>query len=355
MRILDRYIAGAVLGGVLLVMAVVLVLAALFTFIGQQDDIGVGRFGVASALLYTLLNLPQQMYELLPIGAMIGALLGLGALARGSELTAMRAAGVSIARIAGTTVATGIVLAAIGILLGEFLAPPLQNLAREEKAFGQFENISFAGRGGAWLRDGNLILNVTQQSGSAEYGGMLVFELSPDDELIALGRASRARAAPDDSWQLEDYAESRFAGDYVSGRATATRTLGSSIGGSFLGLAIADPGDLHLGSLWRLRSVYGANGLDVRAHDFAFWSRIARIVAVPFAVLLAVPFVFGSLRGAGAGTRTLIGMLLGISFFLLQRMVESGAIVFDLPPFWLAWLPTAVLASLALALIARLR
>ena len=65
---------------------------------------------------------------------------------------------------------------------------------------------------------------------------------------------------------------------------------------------------------------------------FAFWSRIARTVAIVFAVLLAIPFVLGSLRSSGAGTRTLMGLLLGICFFLLQRLIESGTVVFDLNP-----------------------
>ncbi|MGH8277069.1 MAG: LptF/LptG family permease, partial [Steroidobacteraceae bacterium] len=103
MSVLDRYMVRAILGAVLLVMGVLLVLGGLFVFIDQQDDIGIGHYTAVSALWYTLLNLPQQAYELLPITVLIGSLLGLGSLARGSELTVVRATGVSIARIAGTT------------------------------------------------------------------------------------------------------------------------------------------------------------------------------------------------------------------------------------------------------------
>ena len=65
---------------------------------------------------------------------------------------------------------------------------------------------------------------------------------------------------------------------------------------------------------------------------FAFWSRIARTVAIAFSVLLAIPFVLGSLRSAGTGTRMLMGLVLGIGFFLLQRLIESGTVVFKLNP-----------------------
>ena len=82
MTILDRYIVRSILGSVLLVMTVVLILGALFVFIDQQDDIGVGHYTAVEALWYTLLNLPQQAFELLPITVLIGSLLGLGSLAR---------------------------------------------------------------------------------------------------------------------------------------------------------------------------------------------------------------------------------------------------------------------------------
>jgi len=88
---------------------------------------------------------------------------------------------------------------------------------------------------------------------------------------------------------------------------------------------------------------------------FAFWSRIARTVGVLFAVLLAIPFVLGSLRSAGAGTRMMLGLLIGIGFFLLQRLIESGSVVFNLNPVVLAWLPTTLLALVTLMLLMRAR
>src|SRR5438552_9157316 len=93
MSVLDRYIVRAILAAVALVMLVLLVLGALATFMDQQDDVGTGSYTALGAFWYTLLNLPQLAYELLPITALIGSLLGLGSLARGSELTVVRAAG----------------------------------------------------------------------------------------------------------------------------------------------------------------------------------------------------------------------------------------------------------------------
>jgi lipopolysaccharide export system permease protein len=355
MSVLDRYVVRSILGAVLLVMMVFMMLGALWVLIDQQDDIGIGHYTVWSALWYTLLNLPQQAYELLPITVLMGALIGLGSLARGSELTVIRSTGVSVARIAGTTLMAAALLIGAEVVLGEFLGPPLQQAAREHKAFSKLSNVSFGTGSGAWVRDGDLILNVAGQSGERQFGGMLIFELGPQHQLLALGRARRATAGAARKWLLTDYAESRFSGDTVSSSPSAQRILESNVTAGFLGLAVQDPDQLTIGALWRLIRYYRNNALDAREYVFAFWSRIARTVAIAFCALLAIPFALGPLRSAGAGTRMALGIMLGVGFFLLQRLIESSTVVFALNPVLLAWLPTALLAAVALGLLAKTR
>ena len=357
MIILDRYIVRTILGSVLMVGAALLMLGALFIFIGEQDDIGSGGYTALGALWYTLLNLPIFAFDLLPIVALIGSLIGLGSLARGSEITVVRATGISIAHLAGICLLAALILVGCAVVLGEFLGPALQQTAREQKAFSRFNNVSFGG-GGAWVRDGNLILHVAQQSSQSQFGGMQIFELSGDHRLLALGQAQHATAASAGSkgkWMLSDYAESRFSGDTVSKSAPSQRVLQSNVTAGFLGLAIENPDQLTNRALWRLISYYRANSLDDREYMFAFWSRIARTVAVIFSVLLAIPFVLGSLRSTGTGTRMLMGLVLGIGFFLLEKLIESGTVVFNLNPVVLAWLPTTLLALVTMALLARAR
>ncbi len=354
MTTIDRYIVRAVLLMSGLVMAALLIIAVFFTFIGEQGDVGQGHYTALGALWYSLLNLPQEAWDLMPIGVLIGALLGLGQLARGSELIVLRASGVSVARIAGSVLIAGLVLLAVQVVLGELLAPPLQQAAKQQKAFERFSNVSFGG-GGAWVRDGGLILNVQGLSAAGPSGGMLVFQLSPDHHLLAIGRAAHESAGADGRWLLSGYRESRFGSDQVVAIAAAERTLDSHVTAEFLGLAAAQPQDLAVRALWTVIQYDRANALDSTPYVFAFWSRIARTLAVVFAVLLAIPFVLGALRTAAAGSRMVVGLLIGVALFLLQRLIETGTIVFNLNPIVLAWLPTLLLAAVTLLLLARAR
>lgn len=356
MNILRRYLIGTVLLYSFMALGVFLALGGLMTFIGQQDDIGVGDYGAADALLYSLLNLPQQAFEVMPIAALIGSILGLGALARGSELVVIRAAGVSVGRVAVSVAAGGLILTLLAVALGEYVAPPLQKFARQQRAFSKFADVSFAGSGSAWVKDGNMMISVEEQTGEGLFGGLFVFRFEDPQRLTSVAQAARASVVPGGrQWQLEGYRETRFDGERVQSTKAARTMLTTQADPGFLGLAASEPRQLSSVALFRLIGQLRANDLEARSYEFALWSRIARLCSIVLAAVLALPFALGPLRTSGAGARLVIGVLIGVAFFLLQRTLESGAFVFDVAPIVLAWIPTAALALLTTVLVARTR
>jgi len=128
MTLLDRYIASTLLSAVALVMVALQMLGMLFVFIGEQGNVGVGHYGMLDALQYSAMTLPQFALETFPAGALIGALLGIGVLARSHELTVMRASGMSKLRLSVAVLISAALLVAIDLLIGEFLAQPLGQL-----------------------------------------------------------------------------------------------------------------------------------------------------------------------------------------------------------------------------------
>jgi lipopolysaccharide export system permease protein len=355
MRVLDRYIVWTVVGASALVMAVLLTLLALFMFIGEQSDVGTGNYGSPQALHFVLLNLPTQLFQFLPIGALLGALLGMGALARGSELTVMRASGISIGRIGVSVGIAGILMTVVAVLIGEFLAPPLAQMARANKAIARYSSINFARSGGAWVRDGDLVLRADRQAGGSAFSGILVFDLTGQNRLAAVGRAASATERADGTWELGDFAQTRFDERGVTMVKATSRPLNTRVSAAFLGLAASSPQDLSLRELGSAISYLQSSGQESSKYRFAFWSIAARMVAIPLAVLLALPFLFGSLRAAGNGARATFGLILGMGYFILQRMVASGTIAFGLDPMLLAWFPTVLLALAVTVLMVRVR
>ena len=355
MNVLDRYLYRTVLAYTAMAMAVLLTLGGLFLFITQQGDIGVGSYSAGDAFLFTMLNLPQQAFELLPIGALIGALMGLGNLAAGSELVVTRASGVSVWRIAWPVGLAGLTLALIMYGIGEYAAPPLAQFAKREKTTDKLADVSFAGSSSAWVKDGNLILRVQTGEVDRAFGGVSLFQLDGPTKLRSIQRAERISVADPGRWRLHKVATSRFGDDRITADVVDETTMQSTVNPEFLGLAATDPQLLTLRGLASYIDHLRRNSLETASYEIGYWARIARIFAVIIVALLALPFVFGPLRTTGAGTRTVIGVMLGVVFFLVNRTIESGGQLFGLNPALVGWLPTAVIALCTMAAISRTR
>jgi lipopolysaccharide export system permease protein len=354
-NILDRYLARTVLMHTLLVMVVLLALMSLVTFIGQQDDIGQGNYDVTGAFFVTLLQLPQQAYQLLPIGAMIGAIIALGGLARDSELTVIRAAGVSVARIALSAAMAGLVVAALLWVIGEYFAPPADQYARQYKIFSRYSQLEFAGSRSAWVREGPYFINVRRQAAENLFGGVYVYEVDADRRLRMVGRAETASQDATGRWVLSNYAETRLDEDAVTARTVERLVTSQRLNADFLGVAVSEPSSLPLADLHAYRKHLEANQLDSSTWEIAFWSRISRLVAAVAVCVFAVPFAFGPLRSAGAGARTVLGIMAAVLFVLLTQTLENSGQVYGLNPLVVAWVPTALLLGVSVIAIARTR
>ncbi len=355
MSVLGNYIVRTVLAYTGLVTLVLTALGALFLFIGQQNDIGVGSYTASQAMAFVALNLPAYLVQLLPVAALIGALLGLGNLARGSELVVMRASGITTAQFCRWLGAAGILLAATMLLVGEFVAPPLGKYARQMKAFSKFSEFSFAGSGGTWVRDGDTIISFDQQSSSASYGGVQVFRFGAGRKLLSVGRADTASVGEDNLWQLQNFAVTLFTGAGTDATRKPSEEVRSTLSPEFLGLAVVEPDSMGLRDLVAYADHLRRNDLDPTRFDIAFWARVARLVALALAVILALPFALGPMRSSGQGARTVIGIMIGAGFMLLSQTLESGGQLIGVPPWLVGWSPTFGLAALTGVLLWRTR
>jgi len=355
MSSLARYIVRTVLAYTTLVLLVLIALGALFLFIGQQDDIGTGGYTVRQAALFVALNLPSYIADLLPVAALIGTLLGLGHLANGSELVVMRASGVSTLQFCRWLAIAGVVLAALMVLTAEFVAPPLDNYARQLKVFSKYNEFSFAGERGTWVRDGDTIISVEQQSERTLYGGIHIFRFDPKRQLYSVGRADSARVEEGNRWELQNYTETQFGNNHTTTRREARVAVRSTLSPDFLGLAVVDPASMRFRDLAIYIRHLRGNDLDSTEFEIALWSRGARVVALVLVVILALPFALGPMRSSGQGARTVIGILIGAAYILLSRTLESSGELFDLTPWIVGLLPVAALGMFTSLMLTRVR
>lgn len=337
-----------------LVLAVLLALAGLFQFIGNLDDVQ-GDFGIPQVLAYSALRLPQISFEMLPMAALIGSLLGLGALASKSELVVMRTAGVSVARLGGMVGLTGVVLLVVTGLIGEFIAPPFDFFARNLRD--EYRSGQAARNSGdpAWVKDGPVILHLERVNSEFEFGGVYLFRFNPDHSLRSVARAENSGIDDDDQWVLENFRETQFQNDGVQVVSTSLAVESFDVDSSILGITLVKPVSLSGRGLVRYINYLRKNDLSATRYETELWSRIAKTTTVVIMPVLALAFVFGSLRSTGSGSRLMIGVLIGLAYFLASEMLANSGEVFNLNPALTSWIPTLVLLAVTLIALTRVR
>ena len=355
MRRLTRYIASEVLRGVALTAVVILAIASFIELVGQLDDVGTTDYGFAEAVSYVVLRLPRTLFEILPPAALIGSLLGLGNLAVHRELVVMRASGVSHMQLLGAVSLAGGVLLVIMVLLGESFAPSLGAYAREMRMRALSEDVDEAGQS-TWLKSGDRIWSLKRELGELGFGGVYVFDITDGWRLERIARADFAEPGDDGEWLLGNYAHTRFLGeDGVEVDRSRVARQQTGLSAELLGLSVVREDLLDTPALRRYIAYLEQNELDASRYRIAYWSRAANIVSVLLMTVLALPFVFGGLRSAGAGARLLFGLVVGLGYYVATQMLESTGQVFDLDPRVVAWAPSAVLLLVTGVLYARLR
>jgi len=354
MKILDRYIGRTVLSHTLVVMLVLLSMYFFSTLVDELDYVGQGRYTTLAALQYGLMLLPRQAYELFPMVALLGGMLGLGTLASSNELTVIRAAGVSVRRIMLAVMKMALLLMLAVALIGELAAPQLEQQARVLRGQAMSQNVSLNVKEGLWARDGDTYINIRRllPGGLAHDVSLYVF----DDNLRLLEMVRAKEAAYEDGgWVLRQAARSRIDADGVKTGRPKEQRWDTALTPEVINVAALPPDKLAIWELTGYISYTRANNLDASVYELALWTRIIAPLATGGMMLLAVPFIFGSLRSTGIGLRITVGGLLGIGFYLFNGVFGRIALVYDLSPIASAVIPTLVVYGLWWGLMRRVQ
>ncbi|MBG6289052.1 MULTISPECIES: LPS export ABC transporter permease LptG [Pseudomonas] len=353
MRKLDRYIGTTVFVSILAVLGVILGLAELFAFVDQLGQID-ESYTLTEALKFVLLTAPSRGYDMLPMAALIGCLVGLGTLASNSELTIMRAAGVSLQRIVWAVMKPMLVLMFAGILVGEYVIPYTETAAQSGRALAQSGNGSQSSKSGLWHRQGHEFIHINVVRPDGVLLGVTRYDF---DENRRLQTASFARQAvfENNQWQLQGVtttvlhaAEKRS--EVVSKPSEAWNI---QLSPQLLNTVVMEPEALSITGLWDYIHYLQEQGLNSNRYWLAFWTKILQPLVTAALVLMAISFIFGPLRSVTLGQRVFTGVLVGFTFRIAQDLLGPSSQVFNFPPLLAVLVPAAICAFLGTLLLKR--
>lgn len=350
-RIHDLYVARAVLASVLLGWAVLLGLDVMLALVNEFGDIGKGRYGVVQALAYVGLTVPRRAHYLFPYAAVIGSLMALGQLGATSELTALRAVGLSRRRISLAVAAAVAVLTLLMVVSGETAGPVGQRRADALKSSAKSDNLIVAQYSGVWAREGDTILNATggqeRDNGEdrwIELHDVRLYEFATDGRLESMALAKIAEHRPG-GWLLRDVTRTYFDQRSVKESHVAEERWESRLDSTALTAGTDRPRYLSAGDLRQAIDYRERNGLDAGDFKEHYWGRWFYPLNVIALCLAAIPFAFGLLRSGGTGKRLFVGIVFGLGFYLLQTQFVQLAKVLKFD-FRLAYLlPIVIMAA----------
>lgn len=352
MSILDRYIGRSILTSTLLVFAV---LTALFTFVKFVDalgDLGKATFGLYEVVRYVVLSMPRQASELFPMTALLGATLGLASLAADSELIAMRAAGVSLARLVGSVVKVGIVLVVLAVIVGEVVAPVTEDMAERGRSSALQVSVRQQKDSGLWVRDGQMFVHLGEVLPDLSVLRVNIYAFDVSNHLRLQTSAQRGRYEHD-VWRLEDVRQSRLDDGRVRVRRINADDWVSELTPDMLKVFAVKPEGLSIWRLYLYIKHLEQNKQDTGRYDLAFWNKLMSPVAAAVMMVLAVPFVFSQMRSSGVGSRLLIGIMLGLAFYVISRGFGYFGLLYGVPPVLGAVVPTLLFLGIAALMLRR--
>ncbi|MFM2319253.1 MAG: LPS export ABC transporter permease LptG [Thiothrix sp.] len=355
MKLLTRYLWKNLLLNIFMTWLSLSLLFGLFDFLAELGDTKVGtRYGVLQALLYVVYSLPRTLYENFPYAALIGSLMGLGNLAANSEITAMRAAGFSIRQIVLTTLNLGLVLSLWVFVLGEWVVPRSEAYAESFKIRSLQQELSISDEG-VWLKNAKQLIHIDKVWSKVKVEGLAIYEI--DEQLGGISRILKAASAEKqgNDWLLKQVVDQYLSKTRVERVQYEQLKLPNVLPANILNLATVTPEQLAARELAQFIQHQRDNALNTDRFELEYWKHFTTPLSTLVMLVLAAPLVFGFQRNAGAGQRIFIGILIGISYLLLDRIIGRTGLVYGLPPLLSAILPMLLFSALGLFMLGRVR
>jgi lipopolysaccharide export system permease protein len=326
-----------------MVLAVILGLDILTAVIDESGELE-GAYTFGQSVIYVLMTIPRRINDYLPYAALVGCLAGLGSLAGNSELTVMRAAGISTRRLVWIVMLPAMLVMVLVVLLSEYISPVTEQIAHSKREYLISGDQVSSGKGGVWNREGNEFMHFNSVQPNGVVYGVLLYTFDAERNLTTAIAAKRASYQEGDYWVLENGAETTFLGDRTRSESFSIRRWETNLSPKLLNVVSMRPRYLSISDLNNYVEYRRDQGLDSGEFVLEFWKKILQPLGTASLVLIAISFIFGPLREVTMGYRIFTGVMVGVVFRTIQNLLGPASLVFSFPPWQAVAIPIAICA-----------
>jgi lipopolysaccharide export system permease protein len=353
-RVAFRYIARSVAYYTLLTLAAFVTLFMFFNVLDELDKVGRGNYSFLLMLLYVLLQAPGNIAELAPVAALIGGVVALAALAGSSEITVLRAAGLSTGRLAFWIVLMSVPYSMGMLVFADYVAPMADQKGTRIRLAALQLNVAQELASGSWVKDSTGLapgasryVNVAKLLPDGSLSGVRMYEVDTANRLVRVVKAASARSVPG-GWQFQDVSHTEFiATDGPLGetsRANASQLptwqWKTDVSARVFGAISRQPEQMGLLELTRTIEFLAANQQQTAKLELVLYKKLLVPLSIAVMLLLALPFAFLHTRSGGVSVKVFAGILLGILFFTLNSLFSHLGVLNTWPALATALAPS---------------
>jgi len=333
MKLLTRYLAREIYASIALVFAALLMLFAFLDLIHELSTMGHGNYHIGYVLLFVLLTVPSHIYELFPVAILIGTIFALVQMAANSELIVYRTSGASLWQMVGALFKIGLPLVLLSYLCGEALAPPSERMAQSLRLKAQNSEVTLKEfRTGVWVKDERSFVNVKNVMPDTSLLNISIYEFDESYHLRAITAAKRATFVEKNRWQLEDVMQTRFSKQGTTVNNLSGMEWRSVLNPDLLSVLLVVPEQMSAWNLYQYVQHLRDNHQNTARYEIAMWTKLVYPFAVLVMMLLALPFAAHHRREGGISGKIFMGIVLGLSFHFLGRLLASLGALNDWQP-----------------------
>ena len=350
MNILDWYLGKTIFKYTSIVMFVLVGLFMFIQFLDEITRIGTGNYGFVDMMIYLILSTPRVIYEIFPMSALLGTMLGLSSLAVDSELIVMRASGMSIMGISVSVMKTAAIIILSAVLIGEFVTPYAETQSQRGRAEALQKSISQQSDFGLWMRDENSIVQVGEMLPDLKLLNVKIFEFDGEGNMRAAAVADSGKF-DNNQCVLYKLRQSVFVDKGIKTIHLDSANWSSKLGPEVLKVFLVTPEQLSALDLDRYIKHLKENAQNTDRYELAFWQKISSPMAIIVMVLLGIPFVFRSVRSGGVGGTLFLGIMLGLVFFAMAKGFGFLVLIYGIPPIAGAFIPLLIFLGISLVML----
>jgi lipopolysaccharide export system permease protein len=353
---LDRYIAGKLLAGWVLVWLVMSSIFGLLAFVDEMERIG-GKYQVPEVLRYVLYTLPQRSLELAPVIFLLGSILALATLNKHSEIIAIRAAGVSLRRFVRSVAIPAAGLVILLYATSEYLAAPLYQQAELQKTLIRSGQPNLLTGKGLWSNNNQRFFNVRTLKNIQIPRDIYLYEFDPDGKLVNFIHADHAQLTSGRSWDLLGVTQKTLHNGILQTGHHDSVQMGPFWSRQELPALPLSIAGMTPSNLYEYAAYLKSTDQLAQRIEQAFWQRVAMPLTTGAMVFLAVPIgaSLAAIRSNTFGRNLAVGAGAGILFYLASQLIQSGGAMAAIPAAVTAFLPALLVLIVATGMTYRMR